>query len=119
MTDWEDLVRRIEASWHLDTTFCPDEYAYRHPSYGQCGVTAILLQERYGGDIKFGTALYKGERCRHYWNYIDGEDVDLTRVQFRPGTLIRIEGVTDKETILCNPWFQERYRDFCERVRRA
>ena len=47
-----------------------------NPTYGQCVVTALLIQELFGGEI------YKLEKENHYYNLIDGEVVDLTKEQF-------------------------------------
>jgi len=49
-----------------------------NPSVGQCLVTALVIQERYGGDIyscKVGS-------CSHFINIIDERIVDKTAAQF-------------------------------------
>lgn len=38
-----------------------------NPTYGQCVVTSLLVQELFGGEI------YKLENENHYYNLIDGE----------------------------------------------
>jgi hypothetical protein len=44
---------------------------------GQCAVTALLINERYGGKI-----LYNAQ-FDHYWNVLpNGQKIDLTRKQF-------------------------------------
>lgn len=48
------------------------------PARGQCGVTALLLNEMFGGDI-LKTPLPEGT---HFYNRIAGERVDLTDKQF-------------------------------------
>lgn len=45
-------------------------------SLGQCAITALLVQDYFGGDIKRG---YIPERnMYHNWNEIDGKKIDLT-----------------------------------------
>lgn len=48
------------------------------PARGQCSVTALLLNDLFGGDI-LKTPLPEGD---HFYNRIDGERVDLTDKQF-------------------------------------
>jgi hypothetical protein len=48
------------------------------PARGQCSVTALLLNELFGGDI-LKTPLPEGA---HFYNRIGGERVDLTDKQF-------------------------------------
>ena len=48
------------------------------PARGQCSVTALLLNESFGGDI-LKTPLPEGT---HFYNRIGGERVDLTDKQF-------------------------------------
>lgn len=82
----------IKKAWSKDTaasTTPPDA-----PSVvGQCAVTALLVQDWYGGDILRAVIRRFNEECEcvgqesHYWNRIPGMgEVDLTREQY-PGDL--------------------------------
>lgn len=82
-----DVERAICASWSAET--CDpvdvDEWHPDNPARGQCGVTALVVQDLFGGDLVFGEVHLDGRRVEsHYWNRFGGLDVDLTRVQFRP-----------------------------------
>ncbi|MFF1695741.1 hypothetical protein ACFVXC_19255 [Streptomyces sp. NPDC058257] len=83
LTDLEEAVR---GSWGPDTypsdssrTWPPD-----NPARGQCGVTALLLQDLLGGELIRGEVRVGGEWTdHHWWNRLGmGLEVDLTREQF-------------------------------------
>lgn len=72
------------------------------PSGGQCLATAVLIRELFGGEIMMGII---GED-RHYWNRLNGIEVDLTSDQYggdgyRPlrglvGKVSRAKGTSNK-----------------------
>lgn len=68
----------LEKSWSVETSviYSPDAF----PSYGQCAQTAILIQERFGGEI-LRTTSWHG-RGNHFYNRIAGKRVDFTADQF-------------------------------------
>lgn len=79
------LVKALQDSWCEETggSFYPD-----NPSKNQCAVTALVVQDFYGGSLVRG---HVGD-ISHYWNELeDGTEVDLTRQQFgnRVGELVR------------------------------
>jgi hypothetical protein len=82
------LERAIRTSWSLDTCDPVDRADWHpdNPSRGQCGVTAMVLNDLLGGELVIGEVHVAGERTgMHYWNRFGaGIDVDLTREQFRP-----------------------------------
>jgi hypothetical protein len=90
----------IVASWDADTRYASDRYmAHGRPgdaARGQCGATALVVQDFLGGDLIVGDVLVGSERLGvHYWNRLeDGETLDLTAGQFVDG-----EVVTDARTI--------------------
>ena len=82
------VERAVRASWGADTCD-PDDRADWHPgnpSRGQCGVTALVLNDLFGGELVLGEVRVAGERTGvHWWNRFGaGVEVDLTRDQFRP-----------------------------------
>jgi hypothetical protein len=68
----------LERCWCAETSFWPDEWTPARPSHGQCAVTAVVVHGRFGGEICRTT----NQGVLHYWNRLDGVDVDLTRDQF-------------------------------------
>jgi hypothetical protein len=63
------------ASWSLKTS---GQWLAANPACGQCSVTALLINELFGGQI-LKTPLPEGD---HFYNRIDGQRIDLTDVQF-------------------------------------
>jgi hypothetical protein len=90
--DLETLRPILRAAWGLDTCDPHDEGDWHpgNPARGQCGVTALIIQDLLGGDLILGE-VFAGETKTgyHYWNRLpDGREVDLTAGQFHPGEVI-------------------------------
>jgi hypothetical protein len=60
------------------------------PARGQCGATALVVQDLLGGDLLVGDVLVGSERLGvHYWNRLeDGEVLDLSTSQFVEGEIV-------------------------------
>jgi hypothetical protein len=56
----------------------PQEWTPARSSSGQCAVTALIVHDRFGGEICRTT----NRGVLHDWNRLDGVEVDLTRDQF-------------------------------------
>ncbi|QWC83858.1 hypothetical protein KLP28_09435 [Nocardioidaceae bacterium] len=85
-----EIDAAVRASWGPDTSFATTDYMARapgKPSRGQCGTTALVVQDLLGGDLMVADVAYEGQvEGVHYWNLMpDGSEVDLTRDQFAPG----------------------------------
>ena len=83
----EDLRAALRVAWALDT--CDDsdvaDWSPSNPARGQCGATALVVHDRYGGELLVAEVLLPdGSRQGwHYWNRLpDGTEIDLTREQF-------------------------------------
>jgi hypothetical protein len=78
------LIQRIKEalrkSWSRDTCIIFEE---DYPYYGQCAQTAIVINEKFGGDI-LKTQGWPNEKGygRHFYNRIDGVNYDFTAEQF-------------------------------------
>lgn len=94
MTTWTlaELHPVIRSAWGPDTCDPTDLADWRpdNPSRGQCGVTALVVQDLLGGDLVLGEVHVAGvRRGYHYWNRLpDGTDVDLTRDQFASDEIV-------------------------------
>jgi hypothetical protein len=97
-----------------NTSDDPDEWSEENPARGQCGVTALVVQELLGGEILVANVLRDGVRVdRHAWNRLgSGLTLDLRRSQFRRGE--ELEEPRAGEPILADPG---RYGLLAERVR--
>ena len=78
----EELLKRIKSallrSWSAQTSVCYSEEAAA--SYGQCAPTAIVIWERFGGEILRTDGW--PPNGRHFYNRIDGTRYDFTAEQF-------------------------------------
>lgn len=71
------ICNALSTNWSGETSYC-DDWSSSNPSSGQCAVSALVLQDYCGGEIR---------RCvvagtPHYFNRIDGQVVDSTAAQF-------------------------------------
>lgn len=86
----EDALR---ASWDADTCDPVDlPWSPTNAAKGQCGVTALVLNDLLGGDLMVAEVHFPDGRRQgwHTWNVFgDGLEVDLTREQFRAGEAIQ------------------------------
>lgn len=84
----EDLGRALECSWSKQTSADPDVWSADNPAWGQCAVTALVVQDYFGGDLLRVQASGPGfPSWGHYWNRLpSGLVVDFTQRQFPLGT---------------------------------
>lgn len=111
-----ELVKfSIYSAWDSSTAFpmptC--DFLRNDRAIGQCAVSAVLLQDYFGGEIKKGivNGLFK-----HYWNVIDGERLDITASQFCPPITITDEKNASRENLLTDSSFYQRYSILKSRV---
>ena len=88
-----ELLRPIlRAAWGPDTCDPHDlpDWRPENPSRGQCGVTALLVQDLLGGELILGEVFTGDVKVgHHYWNRLpDGRDIDFTADQFHPGEVV-------------------------------
>lgn len=83
----DDLEKALQKSWSKETSYSPDLWTVGNPAMGQCAVTALVVNDYLGGEIVWADAvLPDGQKISHYFNQIDGKEIDLTRSQFPEGT---------------------------------
>ena len=87
MMKLKKLKSALVKSWSKDTCYPPmgDDWSRENPALGQCYVTALIVNDYFGGMIL--EAKFK-DGSAHFWNLVDGEEVDLTRSQFDEGEII-------------------------------
>jgi hypothetical protein len=87
--DFNTLEKALLKSWSKETSYRSDEWNELNPSFGQCAVTALIVNDYFGGDIVWSEALLpNGQKISHFFNLINGKEVDLTRSQFLEGTIV-------------------------------
>jgi hypothetical protein len=85
------FIIAIRNSWDEQTCYprVKSEWGCGVPELGQCAVTALLINDRYGGHI-----LYNAE-YDHYWNLLPGgKNIDLTKNQFQHKKILSGVSVT-------------------------
>lgn len=116
MTSLAELEPLLRAAWDAETCDPVDlPWSPGNPSRGQCGVTALVLQDHLGGELLLAEVTYEGGGSQgfHYWNRLrDGIEVDLTRAQFAPHELVGEPRVVERP-----PGPPRRCREQYERLR--
>lgn len=107
----DKLRRVIKGLWSKDTCYEPqqDDWSSDNPSLGQCYVTTLIINDYFGGEL---VKVKSSSGASHYWNRINGKDVDLTREQFPENELFTDLQVIQRENIVEN----ERYEILKEKV---
>jgi hypothetical protein len=115
MVQLSDLEKALLDSWCAETSSEPD-WAAANPAWGQCAVTSCIIQDYLGGEVVWAEAVLPGgAKKSHYFNQIDGQELDLTRRQFPEETLIpkgaekKKQFDTTRDYVLSYPATVERY----------
>jgi hypothetical protein len=98
----ERLAELLQMCWSADTAVDPDKWTENCPERGQCAVTAMIVQDEFGGDL---IRCMVGDES-HYYNRVDFTTVDLTGGQFaewwfakRPETVPRSRCTDHPDTL--------------------
>jgi hypothetical protein len=106
-TQRAELFLAIRRAWSSSTSVAPSEWTVGNPAFGQCAVTALIVQDALGGRI-FRT---KVGDASHYFNVLDsGEQIDLTAEQFPRGLPWASPEARSREYVLSFPATEVRYR---------
>lgn len=111
--DIEELFSRLRVAWQANTSNAPDKWSPSNPAFGQCAVTALVVQDLVGGELVRGSFA----DGTHYWNRLpDGREVDLTAGQFNVRPKMSKVELRDREYLLSNPSTCRRYRQLLENL---
>lgn len=102
---------RIQDAWCRETSVDPDGWTSENPAWGQCAVTALVVQELLGGELRAG---WVGD-VRHYWVLVGSHDLDLTLRQFGSGWP-RDDEPRSRGELLSNADTERRYHLLRERI---
>ena len=81
------LTNAFKIAWSEDTS-SNENWSSENSASGQCVVTACILQDYLSGEILHTTAtLLDGTTISHYFNRLNGADIDLTKQQFPAGAV--------------------------------
>lgn len=115
MTPWtlsaiEDALR---TSWAADTCspddVARDSWTSDNPAWGHCDITALVVNDLFGGDLMVGE-VYSGRERQgyHWWNRLPtGVEIDLTADQFRKGQRVTPGRVVRRPTSRPSNRFEE------------
>jgi hypothetical protein len=108
-----------EKGWSAETSGDPENWNEKNPAWGQCVVSALILQDILGGELVWG----KVSGYSHYWNKIKGKEYDLTRKQFPENTEFpigkeRVPGLTTRAyALMAADVTRERYELLKNRIK--
>ncbi|WND40538.1 hypothetical protein RI578_39105 [Streptomyces sp. BB1-1-1] len=104
MIPWNllDIDKPLRTSWAAYTC-SPDDLARAgwqpgNPAWGHCDVTALIVNDIFGGDLMVGEVHCSGEpQGFHWWNRLpSGVELDLTREQFQDGQTVTAARVVER-----------------------
>ena len=123
MIEESELENILKRSWSKNTSSDPKNWNRDNPAWGQCAVTALIVNDYLGGQIVWANAtLPGGQTISHYFNKINNTERDFTKQQFPVGTIIpkgipkTVEYNSTREYILSYPQTQKRYEILKQRV---
>lgn len=102
---WREAT--LALAWSGDTSADKDNWSEDKLSYGQCAVTALIVQDMYGGELLRCMA----EGASHYYNRLpDGTLIDYTQDQFSTMPDYENSETRTREYVLSHPSTASRYR---------
>ncbi len=114
------LEQAIRASWDRWTSDTPERFDAANLERDQCGATSLVVHDYLGGELLEFVVFTAGiPTDHHYWNRLpSGQEVDLTRTQFRAGETFGPASSLVRPTLL-GPDSQARYERLRRRVAEA
>lgn len=94
-----------------DRTSVNSAWSPENPALGQCAVTALLIQDLFGGELERVVVKNDPHGGSHYFNSVEGIYVDVTASQFTEGA--DQDGPIEqrsREYVLSSTTTRERYR---------
>lgn len=110
-----DLLKR---AWNRSTSASPDEWSPSNRARGQCAITAVVVQDAYGGNL-IRTMVTKpdGTEESHYANLLEhGVIFDCTATQFPEGCEFGPWEERTRDYVLSFPETNRRYMLLVQRL---
>lgn len=121
--EFSKLEELLNLSWTKKTSADSKNWTEKNKSYGQCVVSALIVQDYFGGEIVWSNAeLPDGSIVSHYFNLIGEVYYDLTFKQFPKGTIVpngiskSEEFKSTREYVLSYSPTQKRYETLKKKV---
>jgi len=120
----KELEVILPLAWSRATSADPQGWTRKNPAWGQCAVTALLIQDACGGTLVRTNAYTPGNDAPigHYFvRMADGVHIDLTRNQFPEGTTFSENTEERSREYVLDPKFstRKRYRLLKRRLAKA
>ena len=119
------IKKALEQCWSKETSYCGSQWTKRNPARGQCAVSALVVQDYLGGEIKRVQIHTHQFQEKHYINVLpNGQVHDVTRSQY-PDQTKMIESDPDlsehdsiRQKLLADPSTKKRYQILGSQVAR-
>jgi hypothetical protein len=118
LASFGELAAAIRSAWSAETAWI-DDWDSRNPARGQCGTSALVLQDACGGELVRGVVHETGRSSTpvvHYWNVLDDQHLDVTWQQFCAWAFVVRSERVERDQLLVNDWFVTRYRALRRRL---
>lgn len=114
-----ELQVAISKSWGRDTSNDWKGWSQSSPSYGQCAVTSLVVQDYFGGRLMRVDVIKGGSVTgSHYYNELpNGRIVDFTIGQFGKDVSFGPPAERTREYVLSNTGTSIRYKLLSENVK--
>jgi hypothetical protein len=112
------LKAALMRSWRSDTSSSPKVWNTANPMLGQSAVTALIVQDYFGGKLVKVDVFRGGKQSDsyHYNELDDGKRVDLTHGQFVDGITFGPKEYVEREVVFSFPDTVRRYELLKNRV---
>jgi hypothetical protein len=102
MLSYDAFQRIVDNACSLDTCYSGDATRWNasNPVIGHCCIVSLLAQEIYGGSILKVKYNDDGRRGTHFYNHINGQMVDFTKVQFSNNVSFTEYSIADRKKLL-------------------
>jgi hypothetical protein len=115
----EVVAAQLRGSWAADTAWI-DDWTSQNPARGQCGSSALVVQDLCGGELFRGLVDQSDDDLTvHYWNALEVGQLDVTWAQFPYGARIVLGERVGRQDLLTTPWLERRYETLLARVQCA
>jgi len=102
-----ELAEAIAKSWSRETSDDPQRWSCDNPARGQCAVTALIVQDFFGGDLLRSNINW----TPHYWNLLPNRfELDLTKNQFKEVVFSGTPTQSSRQFILSNSTTRRNYK---------
>ena len=102
-----ELAKAIAESWSRETSDDPQRWSCDNPARGQCAVTALIVQDFFGGDLLRRYI----NLTPHYWNLLPNRfELDLTKNQFKEVVFSGTPTQSSRQFILSNSTTRRNYK---------